>query len=65
MSTTRHGGHDGKGGIMYLLETGNRQSEYRNRSTAIRIAEQTGGEFIDEVFHDKFGDYWIVIWRAR
>lgn len=50
---------------MYLLESGNRQSEYRNRDTAIRIAEQTGGEFIDEVFHDKFGDYWIVIWRAR
>jgi len=50
---------------MYLLEFGNRQSEYRNRDTAIRIAEQTGGEFIDKVFHDMFGDYWIVIWRAR
>lgn len=40
-----------------------RQNEYRNRDYAIKIAQTTGGEFIDEEFKDIFGSYWIVIWR--
>ena len=40
-----------------------RQNEYRNKAYAMLIAEKTGGIFVNEVFHDRFGDYWIVIWR--
>ena len=42
-----------------------RQNEYRDKETAKRIAETTGGEFIDEEFEDHLGKYYIVIWRER
>jgi hypothetical protein len=40
-----------------------RQNEYRNREFAIKIAQETGGQFIDIEYRDVFGAYWIVIWR--
>ena len=48
---------------MYLLEIGWRQNEYRNREFAIKIARETGGEFVDKEFKDCYGSYWVVIWR--
>lgn len=40
-----------------------RQNEYRSREFAQKIAQETGGEFIDTEFKDNLGSYWIVIWR--
>lgn len=40
-----------------------RMNIYRCKTFAIDIANKTHGEFVDKVFRDEFGKYWIVIWR--
>lgn len=46
------------------MSMNDRMNYYRNKEFAQRIAEQTGGEFIDKEFTDNIGSYWVVIWRA-
>ena len=40
-----------------------RQQIFRNKEYAEKIAEETGGFFLDTEFKDQWGSYWIVIWR--
>lgn len=40
-----------------------RLNKYSNKAFAMYIADKTGGMFINETYHDKYGDFWVVIWR--
>lgn len=41
----------------------NRYNIYRNKSFALDVARRTNGVFVDRVFADEFGKYWIVLWK--
>lgn len=47
------------------MDIRDRLNIYRNEKFARELAKKTGGEFIEKVFEDEFGKYWVVIWRYK
>ena len=50
-------------GVSMIIFNPDRQNEYRDKESAQRIAQETGGVFVDKEFKDIFGSYWIVVWN--